>query len=69
MAIATERNWDKVWVVTYDGRKAWKWTEPSHTVYLGCAGELSADVWMDRMEEKGFDIIDGRGQPAGNVWN
>lgn len=68
MTTTTTRDWDKVWVVTHDGRMAWKWSNPKHTVYMGGPGEISTDIWMDKMEAKGFDLIDGRGQPAGNVW-
>ncbi len=65
MPTTTTRNWDKVWVVTHDGRGAWKWTDPAHTV---CFDETSIDIWMDRMEAKGFDVQDDRGKPCGNVW-
>ncbi len=65
MPVTTTRNWDKTWIVSHNGERAWKWTEPGHTVNFD---EISADVWIDKMEARGFDVVDGRGKPCGNVW-
>ena len=65
-ATTAKRDWSKVWVISGHGRSAWKWTDPSHTVLFD---KISADVWADRMESRGFTVQDDRGKPSGNVWD
>ncbi len=54
-------------IITGNGLTAWQWENPSNRVTFADIS-ISVDEWKARMESKGFEVVDGRGQPCGNVW-
>lgn len=54
----------KTYVITHDGKTAWKWDKPSLRIPLD-----DADDWKAKMEAAGRTVVDDRGQPCGNVWD
>jgi hypothetical protein len=63
----TNRQFHRTWVISANGNRAWKWSDPQTVRQFANAAEV--DAWKSEALKSGLIVKDDRNAPAGNVWD